>query len=195
MNEYQELIKKIKELFEKNGCLSIYEHSINVAKEALRISKLSSLSSEMTNKVVIASLLHDIGGIYPIKQRIEVARKYSIELLDEELAFPLIIHQKLSRNLAKSLFNIEDEAILNAIECHTTLKANYTKIDLIVFLADKIAWDQKSQPPYLKALFQCLDHSLEEAALYYIDYLLNYDIKVIHPWLMEAKDELESGRG
>ena len=49
----------------------------------------------MTNKVVIASLLHDIGGIYHINQRIEVARKYSIELLNEKLEFPLIIHQKV----------------------------------------------------------------------------------------------------
>ena len=145
----------------------------------------------MTNKVVIASLLHDIGGIYPINQRIEVARKYSIELLNEELEFPLIIHQKLSCYLAKSLFNIGDEDILNLIECLTTLKANYTKIDLIVFLADKIAWDQEGQPPYLKGLFQCLDHSLEEATLYYINCLLNHDIKVVHPWSLVARRELE----
>lgn len=190
MDEYQELTKKIKDLFEKNECLSIYEHSINVAKEAFRISKLFSLSSKMTNKVVVASLLHDIGGIYPINKRVEMARKYHIELLDEELVFPLIIHQKLSSYLAKSLFDVEDEDILNAIECHTTLKANYTPIDLIVFLADKIAWDQEGQPPYLEGLLQCLNHSLEEATLYYIDYLLNHDIKVIHPWLMEAKGEL-----
>ncbi len=97
--------------------------------------------------------MHDIGGIYPINQRIEVARKYSIELLNEELEFPLIIHQKLSCYLAKLLFDIEDEDILNIIECPTTSKANYTKIDLIVFLADKIAWDQEGQSPYLKGLF------------------------------------------
>lgn len=149
------------------------------------------LSYNETRKVVIAALLHDIGGIYPINQRIEVARKYHIELLDEELEFPLIIHQKLSRYLAKMMFGIKDETILNAIECHTTLKTNYTKVDLIVFLADKIAWDQEGQPPYLKELLQCLDHSLEDAALYYIDYLLNYDIKVVHPWLMAARRKLD----
>ena len=60
-----------------------------------------------------------------LNQRIEVARKYSIELLNEKLEFPLIIHQKLSCYLAKSLFNIKDEDILDAIEYYTTLKSNH----------------------------------------------------------------------
>ncbi len=35
-----------------------------------------------------------------------------------------------------------------------------------------------------------LDQSLEHAAYYYIEYLLSNDIKVIHPWLMDAYREL-----
>ena len=63
--------------------------------------------------------------------------------------------------------------------------------DLIVFLADKIAWDQIGNPPYLDALLKQLESSLEEAALFYIDYILDHGIKVIHPWLLDAKSQLE----
>ncbi|OLF95341.1 Hydrolase (HAD superfamily) [Bacillus licheniformis] len=34
----------------------------------------------------------------------------------------MIIHQKLSKVMARDLFQVADEDILNAIECHTTLK-------------------------------------------------------------------------
>lgn len=32
------------------------------------------------------------------------------------------------------------------------LKAKPSKIDMIIFVADKIEWDQEGQPPYLKEL-------------------------------------------
>lgn len=59
------------------------------------------------------------------------------------------------------------------------------------FLADKIAWDQDNVSPYLDALLKKLDCSLEEVTLCYIDYILVNRIKVIYPWLLIAKQELE----
>lgn len=69
--------------------------------------------------------------------------------MEAERKFPMIIHQKLSRVIAKEIFKVEDEEILNAICCHTTLRKHATKMDLVLFVADKIEWDQKGTPPYL----------------------------------------------
>jgi HD superfamily phosphohydrolase YqeK len=33
--------------------------------------------------------------------------------------------------------------ILDSISCHTTLKANPAKLDMLLFISDKIKWDQK----------------------------------------------------
>ncbi len=44
---------------------------------------------------------------------------------------------------------MEDEEILNAISCHTTLRKHATKMDLVLFVADKIEWDHNGTPPYL----------------------------------------------
>lgn len=119
-----------------------------------------------------------------------IACQYGISLNKEEIEFPMIIHQKISKHIARQKFGIEDEAILSAIECHTTLKKNYSKLDLVLFIADKIMWDQEGEPPYLAGLLGELEYSLERAAFYYINYLLNNNIKVVHPWLRDAYKQL-----
>ena len=188
VNKKEKIETQVKKIFEDNECMHIYEHSVNVAKQAQSIAKQYHMPDE---KVYLAGLLHDIGGIYPNEKRVDMARQFHIELFDEEIQFPLIIHQKLSKYLAQHEFGIDDEIVLSSIECHTTLKENYTQEDLIVFLADKIAWDQKGEPPYLKELLQSMNSSLEEASLYYIEYILSHNIKVIHPWLAKARLSLK----
>lgn len=61
---------------------------------------------------------------------------------------------------------------------------------LLLFVSDKIKWDQSGNPPYLEGLLYNLDKALEHSALYYIDYLLQNEIKVIHPWLKDAYEYL-----
>jgi len=39
--------------------------------------------------------------------------------------------------------------VLNAIECHSTLRENANKIDLILFIADKLSWDSADCEPIL----------------------------------------------
>ena len=96
--------------------------------------------------------------------------------------------------MAQREFGIQDEKILSAISCHTTLKKKFSKVDLVLFVADKIRWDQEGQPPYLQEITQALNFSFEAAAFSYIDYILKHDIKVIHPWLLEAYEFLNLRR-
>ncbi len=123
-----------------------YKHSIRVANEAKKIAEKFHVDKE---KAAIAGYLHDISGIFPNEERIAVAEEFGVEIVEAERKFPMIIHQKLSRVIAKEIFKVEDEEILNAICCHTTLRKHATKMDLVLFVADKIEWDQKGTPPYL----------------------------------------------
>ena len=93
--------------------------------------------------------------------------------------------------MAAEDFGVTDPRVLSAAECHTTLKGDWSPVDLVVFLADKIAWDQPGEPPYLEALRAGLDSSLEEAALAYIDFSMeNGRILRPHRWLLEARAAL-----
>ncbi|EHU9666399.1 bis(5'-nucleosyl)-tetraphosphatase (symmetrical) YqeK [Enterococcus faecalis] len=186
--DYQQVLKnEIKQYLVSKNCEKTYYHCMEVGEYDYQLGEKYLTSPE---KVSIAGYLHDISAIYPNNQRNNVAQKYGIELNEAEMAFPMIIHQKISKSIAKMDFGIEDNEILSAIECHTTLKKNYSDIDLVLFVADKIKWDQEGKPPYLDGLLQALNCSLENAAYFYIDYILKHDIKVVHPWLWDAYNQL-----
>lgn len=187
MDHQQVLKNEIKQYLVSKNCEKTYYHCMEVGEYAYQLGEKYLTSPE---KVSIAGYLHDISAIYPNNQRVSVAQKYGIELNEAEMAFPMIIHQKISKSIAKMDFGIEDNEILSAIECHTTLKKNYSDIDLVLFVADKIKWDQEGKPPYLDGLLQALNCSLENAAYFYIDYILKHDIKVVHPWLWDAYNQL-----
>ncbi|QWH66568.1 HD domain-containing protein [Bacillus wiedmannii] len=167
-----------------------YKHSIRVAKEARKIAITYHVNEE---KAAIAGYLHDISAIFPNEDRVAVAEEFGIEILQEEREFPMIIHQKLSKVIAKEIFKVDDEEILNAICCHTTLRKLATKMDLVLFFADKIEWDQNGAPPYLVEVKKELEKSLEHAAFAYISYLWDRKdtLKVIHPWLEDAYWQLK----
>ncbi|EML5026388.1 bis(5'-nucleosyl)-tetraphosphatase (symmetrical) YqeK [Enterococcus faecalis] len=187
MDHQQVLKNEIKQYLVSKNCEKTYYHCMEVGEYAYQLGEKYLTSPE---KVSIAGYLHDISAVYPNNQRISVAQKYGIELNETEMAFPMIIHQKISKSIAKMDFGIEDNEILSAIECHTTLKKNYSDIDLVLFVADKIKWDQEGKPPYLDGILQALNCSLENAAYFYIDYILKHDIKVVHPWLWDAYNQL-----
>ncbi|NBI27488.1 hypothetical protein ERL59_00705 [Chengkuizengella sp. YPA3-1-1] len=82
---------------------------------------------------------------------------------------------------------------MNAIGCHTTLCANSTTLDKVLFVAHKIEWDQTGTPPYIQHLLTQMEKSLEHDAFSYITYLWDQrnSLKVVHPWLADAYFELK----
>ena len=145
----------------------------------------------------MAGYLHDISAVIPNAKRIEAAHAFGLDILPEETGFPMIVHQKLSVVLAREIFQIRDEGVLSAIGCHTTLKAGATHLDKIVFLADKIAWDQVGKPAYIHDLRAALTESLDAAVMVYLDYLwsLRESLRVVHPWFVAAREEMIANLG
>ncbi|MBY0159715.1 HD domain-containing protein [Cytobacillus firmus] len=173
-----------------NGCPKTAKHCVRVGKEARKIAERFNANADSAE---IAGYLHDISAVYSNDVRIQVSYDLGIEVLSEEEAFPMIIHQKISKEMARDIFNIMDQEILDAVGCHTTLKKNSTILDKVLFVADKIEWDQIGEPPYLFQITQKLDHSLNDAAFEYIDFLWKQrdNLRVIHPWLRDAYYELK----
>jgi predicted HD superfamily hydrolase involved in NAD metabolism len=187
------LEEDMQRFFEKHGRHETAEHCRRVAMEA------ESLAHQWKQDPVLAkaaAYLHDISDVIPNHERIRIARLLEIEVLPEEEAFPMIAHQKLSKVMAREIFGVEEAAVLDAIECHTTLKANAGPLDLLLFVADKLSWDQQGTPPYIAQIKNGLETSLQHAAFAYIHFLWERrdTLKVVHPWLIEAyQDLLERG--
>jgi predicted HD superfamily hydrolase involved in NAD metabolism len=172
-------------LLNANGAPRLAQHCMDVGKQAKVLAGTFGLDQDAAE---LAGWLHDVGGIFPNDRRIEVAEALGMEILPEERLFPMIIHQKISEYMARDLFHITDEGILHAVGCHTTLRADSTRLDQVLFVADKIAWDQSGVPPYLEKLLSGLHVSLMHAAYSYIEYLWQHKhlLRVLHPWLEAA---------
>jgi predicted HD superfamily hydrolase involved in NAD metabolism len=178
-------------LLTHHGHANTLRHCQRVAAKAV---ELAALFGADPGHAQTASLLHDVSALFPIKQRISAAKELGIEVLPEEETAPMLLHQKLSAAMAHGIFGIRDETILSAIECHTTLKAKTSILDKVVFVADKVAWDQPGIPPYLQDLTQALEHSLDKAAFCYLEYLWQKreTLAAIHPWFAQAYHALHA---
>lgn len=183
------VIENCNQLLKRVNKEKTLDHVVKVSKTGLEIASNYDLDK---NKIEIACYLHDISAIIPEKDYIKLCEANNIEVLDVERKLPMLLHQKLSRLIAEEIFNIEDEEILRAIEWHTTLKAKPFEIQMAVFVADKLSWDQDGVPPFFNCVSEGLKESLETACFEYISYCLNNDmIRLPHPMLMEAKNYLE----
>lgn len=94
----------------------LYDHCVRTMDEAVKLAEHYNINVE---KAQIAGLLHDCG-------------KGMTKGLDN------LTHSKTGRDIAREIFNIRDEEILNAIMYHTTGRENMTLLEKIIFIADKI---------------------------------------------------------
>jgi predicted HD superfamily hydrolase involved in NAD metabolism len=182
---------QIGEYLIQRDCPRTWKHSQSVALEALSLAMRFGVDEKRAEQ---SAWLHDISAVIPVSERLQAALEYGLEVLPEEAAHPMILHQKLSAVLAREVFSIEDEGILQAIGCHTTLRAGYTTLDLVLFVADKLAWDQPGEAPYAAAMRAGLKQGLEQAAWVYMDRLWQRraELKCVHPWMVTALQALSS---
>lgn len=167
----------------------VLPHCESVAVEASKLATRFGIRSDFAE---MAGWLHDISAVVPSIDRVLIAQELEVEVLPQEIQYPPIIHQKLSLQIAQQVFNVVEPEILTAIGCHTTLKVAASALDKVVFIADKIRWDQTGLPPYIDELLSALEESLDHACLVYLRYMwARRDIlPVLHPWLRDAYFEL-----
>lgn len=98
-----------------NLSTKLFNHCFCTMNEA---EKLSLRYLVDTNKAKIAGVLHDCGKKEKVKDS--------------------LTHAKTGAILAKEVYNIQDEDIINAIRYHTTGRENMTMLEKIIYMADKI---------------------------------------------------------
>ena len=182
----------VKNILLINGKSKTYIHVANVADRNALISKTYDLDHD---KCVIAGLLHDISAIIKPEDMLKYAYENRLDVCEAERKYPFLLHQRLSKICAVEYFNISDEEILSAIECHTTLKKCPTKYEMSLFIADKLAWDREGIPPFYEEVNAALDISLEAACYKYMEYMVDNDMILCpHDNWIEAYEQLKNMR-
>jgi len=173
-----------------HGYAKTATHCAAVSAECRRLALRFGVDSAAASQ---AGWLHDISAVWPPAERLEAAARLEVPILPAERQHPLLLHQRLSAVLAEQLFGISDEAVLAAIGCHTTLRPAPSQLDLLLFCADKLAWDQPGPPPWCAAMRSALDISLKAAAIVYLRHMWQRRdlLPAVHPLLIEAWEYFE----
>ena len=183
-----DLFDSIKNRYLSNNKEDVLKHVENVAEIAVELAKAYDLD---VTKIKLAAILHDISGVMTPQGMYDFAIAKGLEIDPAEEKYHALLHQRVSKIIAQEEYDITDTDILNAIECHTTLKKNASMYDKIIFIADKISWDSKGIPSYDYLLKNCTTETLDEACYLYIKYQFDNNLLVMpHQWLIEAYEDL-----
>lgn len=110
------------------------KHVKSVRDLALKIYKTNKKDLNK-NKVITATMLHDIAREYTNPRLKGILKKHYPERLNE---LSYIWHQYAGEYLAKTKFHITDTEILEAIRWHTTANREMNKLAKLVYVSDKL---------------------------------------------------------
>lgn len=107
-------------------------HVLSTARLAKKIAVSNNVS---TNRAYVAGILHDIAKGLSKDEISDIMHKY----FSDKLSYPEYCHHAfVSAYIAKHDFGITDRKILKAIYNHTKATKNMSKLDKIIYCADKL---------------------------------------------------------
>ncbi|MBR2719275.1 MAG: bis(5'-nucleosyl)-tetraphosphatase (symmetrical) YqeK [Clostridia bacterium] len=173
-----------------HGKSATWRHVQAVANECVHLSAFFNLNETQCR---LAGILHDISAVVPAQEMLHYAQEHNFPLDKAEIDHPFLLHQQMSAIIAQECFDVDNAAVLRAISCHTTLRPLATDLDMALFLADKIAWDQSGEPPFLSSVKEALRISLKHACRVYIDFVMkngmilqpHHNLLAARKWLSE----------
>jgi len=179
--EYVEVIRK--RLFEKR-----FNHSLNVAKEAVRLAKKYGANEK---KAEIAGLLHDVMKNTEPKEQLAYMMSKNYPITELELSSDKLWHAMSGSCFVKNELCIEDDDILNAIRYHTTARAGMSLLEKIIYLADFTSEerDYNGVEDMRRAVDKSLEFAMMEALKFSISDLARREM-AIHPDTLGAFNEI-----
>lgn len=160
-----ELIDEIKEDLKNTLSERRYIHSLGVMEMAVELAKIYNVDEK---KAELAGLLHDNAKEMTAEELLKYVADNNIEITEVERINTKILHGKVGADIAKKKYGISKE-IQEAIEYHTTTNPNMTTLDKIVFVADKIELNRKSDTYNIDAERELAKRDLDGAVIFIIN--------------------------
>ena len=114
-------------------------HCRAVVDEAVRLSAVFGADAR---KLELAAALHDCAKDLPLASYVPLARELGIEPFEAELASPRVLHQRIGAAWATARFGVADPAVVAAIACHTTGRAEMDALARCLMVADYVSPDR-----------------------------------------------------
>ena len=110
-------------------------HTLSVAITARNLAKQHDVNAE---KAELAGLYHDCAKGMTLKALQAYADEHGLKADEISRNSGALLHSMVGAHLAQFRYGVEDTDVLEAITCHTLGRIPMSKLDMVVFLADKI---------------------------------------------------------
>lgn len=145
-----------------------FYHSQCVAAEAARLARRYGADVEQAR---LAGILHDIMKDTPPEEQLKILGDSGIILTDMQRRTPKLRHSLCGAAYLEHTLGVTDQAVLQAVRCHTGGRSGMTLLDKVLFVADYISADRDY--PGVEDMRQAADRSLEEAMVEGIAFTVN----------------------
>jgi predicted HD superfamily hydrolase involved in NAD metabolism len=147
----------------------------------------------------LACCAHDLAAVVPLRQILAAAEALGVPLTGADRAIPQVVHGPVAAAVLRARLGVGDEEVLNAVRFHTTLRAGASALEMLVFIADKIAYDPTTRDvSYHPALAAARGTaSLPELCFIYLDWAVREGPRLgwrLHPNLLAAHAALRPPR-
>lgn len=186
-------MKSIREVIDTEFSEKRRLHTYGVVETAKSLAKQYGADAE---KAEIAALYHDL---FRGKQ-VDILNYYvkHLNLGKAYIDNANLSHSKVAVHVMKNEYAITDEDILNAVNYHTTGRANMSVLEKVIFIADAIEPNRKY--PGVDNLRQLAKEDLDRACLASLENTIKFvesKGEYLDPDTLEARDyfikEIESG--
>ena len=168
---------------------SRFRHSLGVADTAVFLADRFGVDVEQAR---LAGLLHDCAREFPNDAMIAEAERRHIAYGPVERAMPLLLHAYLGAARVRECYDVEDDAICQAIYRHTVGGSQMTRLDKIVWFADMI--EPNREYPEVELLRKLSRKaSLDEMLLVGLTESIKFVCQkgtMLHPSTIAARNEL-----
>lgn len=172
-----------------------FEHSMGAREKALELADKFHLPAPERERAGLAGLLHDSAKLMSPAELLSYCERYELVIDDLDRKTPQTLHPFVGAELVRETFQLEEPDILNAIRFHTTGRAGMSRVEKIVYIADKIEGNTRN-PLYVQKVTSSLDYrnpwSLDLTMLYILDSTIQFLMEkhqVIHPRTIEARND------
>ena len=138
-----------------------YNHTLGTADCALKLAKKYGLDE---NKAYLAGLLHDCAKCKSNDELLKIIKQELKNIDEGELQNYKTLHAPVGEYFARTIYNVKDKDILDAIRYHTVGRVGMSLFEKIIFLADKIEENTRDKK-YSEEIWQILDKNKGETGL------------------------------
>lgn len=141
----------------------------------------------------LAAQAHDICRTVSGPDLIAQARSLRLAVTPIEEAFPVFLHGPVGAETVRRRYGVSDQAVLDPIRYHTMGRAGMSRLEQVLFLADKLDPAKRDRYPYFAAVLHLAHEDLDAAMLHFVTHQIQAFLaaaSLVHPGMLDTYNDL-----